>query len=548
MGFVQRHLFLTLLALRLANVYAVQTFTHPDETWQSLEVAHHVVFGYGFLTWEWRHALRGFAHPLLFAAVYKILAFLHLDDTFLLILCSVMSLSMGTDIVRPLVNSVETALTAAAFALWPWSGCDSPSAISGETNLSRKPARAYANDDIKSVPAALALAAMACIIRPTSGVVWLSACAFLAFGRSHLARHNGLLPWTVRRALRIAKIAMAVGSVAFPTMLVVDRLGYKRWVFPPYQFYRFNVQQDLATWFGESHVLYHFYASVPVLFTSMLPFVIHGVYIAFATRRVSTEPALLAAVVLVQFSLVSHMEYRFIYPLLPIGFMYAGVSIDTLAGHLPMSVTADNVASYPTPSQPASKHANDNSKYRKNPAPASKRLSVRTVLIYLFVTNIPAILYVDLVHQRGVMDVFKYLRRNSTSGKSNSVTSVGFLMPCHSTPFYSHLHRNIPMWFLSCEPPLERSAMDSHYWEANDFEQNPTEFIRDIFSTLPLQHTERTQHEQPSHLVLYGSMVSRIRDELNDLGYVETARFFNSHFNPDSRRRGDVVVLRKQFA
>ncbi|KAJ1732865.1 hypothetical protein LPJ72_003170 [Coemansia sp. Benny D160-2] len=518
MGFVQRHLFLTLLALRLANVYAVQTFTHPDETWQSLEVAHHAVFGYGFLTWEWRHALRGFAHPLLFAAVYKILAFLHLDDTFLLLTAPYI-----------LVALVAASVDYSTF------------------HFARRLAGTHVAD-WTSLPAALALAAMACIIRPTSGVVWLSACAFLAFGRSRLARHGGLLPWTVRRALRIAKIAMAVGSVAFPTMLVVDRLGYRRWVFPPYQFYRFNVQQDLATWFGESHVLYHFYASVPVLFTSMLPFVIHGVYIAFSTRRVSTEPALLAAVVLVLFSLVSHMEYRFIYPLLPIGFMYAGVSIDTLAGHLPMSVTADNVASYPAPSHPASTHANDNGKYRRNPPPASKRLSVRAVLIYLFVTNIPAILYVDLVHQRGVVDVFKYLRHNSTSGKSNSVTSVGFLMPCHSTPFYSHLHRNIPMWFLSCEPPLERSAMDSHYWEANDFEQNPAEFIHDIFSTLPLQHTERTQHEQPSHLVLYGSMVSRIRDELDDLGYVETARFFNSHFNPDSRRRGDVVVFRKQLA
>ncbi|KAJ2032825.1 hypothetical protein GGI08_009231, partial [Coemansia sp. S2] len=83
MGFAQRHLLVSLLALRLVNVALVQTFIHPDETWQSLEVAHRTVFSYGFVTWEWQHVLRGFAHPMLFAAVYAVLKALRLDDTFL---------------------------------------------------------------------------------------------------------------------------------------------------------------------------------------------------------------------------------------------------------------------------------------------------------------------------------------------------------------------------------------------------------------------------------------------------------------------------------
>ncbi|KAJ2402181.1 glycosylphosphatidylinositol anchor biosynthesis [Coemansia sp. RSA 2559] len=420
---------------------------------------------------------------------------------------------MGTDIVRPLVNSTETALTAAAFALWPWSS--NTAAVLSEKKDKKKqqqqqpkrpPTRPY--DDLESLPKALGFAALSCIVRPTSGVVWLAACTLLVFRRDHA--------WPVRRALRVAKTALCVGSIALPAMLVIDRLGYGRWVFPPYQFYRFNVQQGLAAWFGKSHVLYHFYASVPVLFTSMLPLVLHGIYIARTSRRVSIEPALLAAAVLVLFSLVSHMEYRFVYPLLPIGFMYAGVSIDALAGHLQTS-------------------ASDGRHERKK----AKRVSVRAMLIYLFITNIPAILYVDLVHQRGVVDVFKYLRRNA-SGSGESV--VGFLMPCHSTPFYSHMHRNIPMWFLSCEPPLEKSAMRSHYWEANDFEQNPADFVRDIFSSHP-QTGERVKRERPSHLVLYARMADKIRQELGNLGYEESARFFNTHFSPDLRRSGDVVVF-----
>lgn len=42
------------LAFRLVNAFASRAFFQPDEYWQSLEVAHAWVFGYGYKTWEWR--------------------------------------------------------------------------------------------------------------------------------------------------------------------------------------------------------------------------------------------------------------------------------------------------------------------------------------------------------------------------------------------------------------------------------------------------------------------------------------------------------------
>ena len=38
-----------------------------------------MVFGYGYVTWEWTRGLRGFTHPLIFASVYKAAAMLGLD-------------------------------------------------------------------------------------------------------------------------------------------------------------------------------------------------------------------------------------------------------------------------------------------------------------------------------------------------------------------------------------------------------------------------------------------------------------------------------------
>lgn len=64
---------------RLLSVVFVQTWYVPDEYWQSLEVAHNVAFGYGYLTWEWTLGIRSYIYPLTIALLYKFLNILHLD-------------------------------------------------------------------------------------------------------------------------------------------------------------------------------------------------------------------------------------------------------------------------------------------------------------------------------------------------------------------------------------------------------------------------------------------------------------------------------------
>lgn len=57
------------------------SFFNPDEYWQSLEVAHKIVFGYGHVTWEWTAGLRSYIHPLLFTPPWLLLKALHIDTT-----------------------------------------------------------------------------------------------------------------------------------------------------------------------------------------------------------------------------------------------------------------------------------------------------------------------------------------------------------------------------------------------------------------------------------------------------------------------------------
>jgi len=73
-------LFCSLALFRVCDALAVSTYFNPDEYWQSLEVAHRLSFGYGVLTWEWERELRGWLHPILFAALYRALAALGVDS------------------------------------------------------------------------------------------------------------------------------------------------------------------------------------------------------------------------------------------------------------------------------------------------------------------------------------------------------------------------------------------------------------------------------------------------------------------------------------
>jgi Alg9-like mannosyltransferase family len=74
-------LFILMLLFRIYNSLLLATFFDPDEYYQSLEVAHNIVFGRGYLTWEWTHAIRGFAHPSIFVGVYSLVKWMGLEGT-----------------------------------------------------------------------------------------------------------------------------------------------------------------------------------------------------------------------------------------------------------------------------------------------------------------------------------------------------------------------------------------------------------------------------------------------------------------------------------
>jgi GPI mannosyltransferase 3 len=263
---------------------------------------------------------------------------------------------------------------------------------------------------------------------------------------------------------------------------------------------------------------------LPLLLTTYLPFSVVTVshflcYVVlpecritlfrYHTNALCTLSATIALTV-GAFSLISHKEVRFIYPLLPV--------LHVLA--------TDAVVRFYT------KHT------------FSRRFTWNLIPIL----NLMIAIYVSRWHQSGVIDVMGYIRNQhevQLATNSSAITTVGFLMPCHSTPWRSHLiYPGIKAWALTCEPPIDIPvAYRSQYLdEADRFYMNPSAYMTQHLVEPDSKDAVGFHRVWPEYLVFFEQMESFLRGQIPEKGYKECWRGFNSHWHDDSRRKGDVVV------
>lgn len=150
--------------------------------------------------------------------------------------------------------------------------------------------------------------------------------------------------------------------------------------------------------------------------------------------------AMIVAITILVYSCAGHKEWRFIHPLLPI--------IHTLT-------SKGIVDSYLAQGAPEGKAMNDRSPAKRH---GRKRenvsLAIRRSHFLLILSSLPVAFYVMRYHGRGQIAVMYRLRDIPIS----ELHSIGFLMPCHSTPWQAYLHKpeldGGRLWGLGCEPPL----------------------------------------------------------------------------------------------
>ncbi|KAK8177187.1 Alg9-like mannosyltransferase family-domain-containing protein [Phyllosticta citrichinensis] len=557
------HVFLLLLALRILNALTTRTFFQPDEYFQALEPAWQMAFGEAsgaWITWEWKSQLRSSLHPALFAGVLalsSVLAdacssspstkadilvaapkitqavFAASTDYFswrlaeqaygrgsraawaslALTICSPWQWFCST---RSLSNCLETTLTSAALVWWPWRWVaqrGSPTTFSDRPHLGLS----------------LVAAASACVLRPTNLLVWICISLTTLWQASARERHA------------LVQSAMLYGGGVLALSALADRIYYGVWTLPPLLFVYFNIARSLAVFYGTNRGDYYLTEGLPLLLTTALPFTLWGMYASLhgdgskPRDRMLSILSLTALTMVLALSCISHKEVRFIYPLLPNLHVLAASPLSTFF-RPPLS------------------------------------LSKRTLLTLLLSFNLLLAVYSSQVHQRGVIDVLHHLRARHQAANPNlpsqpaNASSVAFLMPCHSTPWRSHLvYPSIAAWALACEPPLDvplaeraayRDEADRFYLEDGPARwlelnmQSLSTVARDAEAEAQAEakaaakevENEPTGRPWPAHLVFFAQLEDELSRVLSESRYEQCWRGFNSHWHDDWRRQGDVVV------
>lgn len=492
---VQYVVFAAFLVLRLLSVFVVKTWYVPDEYWQSLEVGHKLTFGYGHMTWEWSKGIRSYIHPLSIAALYRAMAYFGLDQVEYLVLAPRILqaiLSAVSDYcfyrwsknskwsifliatswfwfytaTRTLLNTVETCLTTIALSLYP---------------------RHYEPDSHKF----LWIVALLSFIRPTAAILWFPLCII------HMRKSiHSVAELLIKRYLLIGLI---VGGIA----VALDSYAYGRFIITPYEFFKLNVLENVGSFYGIQPWYWYFSVGLP---TILGPFTIPFLFaVAQTLQNRDIYPDrfnLLIATLftLIVYSCLTHKEFRFVLPLLPIC----------------LHITADSL---------------------KNWSRNASRLLIWIVALSLIVFNaIPAV-YLSWIHQRGTTDIMQPIEQIAREYRDSNGHRAKFLflMPCHSTPFYSHVHQNVSLRFLTCEPNL--NGEENYTDEADQFYNNPAAWLRSHVPVYP-------KAAMPTHTVLFDSLQPQIGEFLKSYKLIETV----NHSEYTDSRVGHNVLLYERLS
>lgn len=296
-------------------------------------------------------------------------------------------------------------------------------------------------------------------------------------------------------------------------------------------FISFNMAQNIAIFYGGMRIDYYFTEGIPLLLMTLVPFSALGCFQSLTNRHADSASnvegaktefgilrtlAVVALMVPTTLSFISHKEVRFIYPILPLLFILAARPLSAFFRPFPFPVTKGR----------------------------------QWLLGWIVSVNVIVAIYLGTFHGRGLIGCESFLRQEHERHNDGmtkygvtsnmNVTTVAFLMPCHSVPWRSQLiYPGIEAWALTCEPPLGLSTAQKETYrdEADIFYADPVSWIRDEFVS--------RKRPWPMYLVFFEQLREEMEISVAYGSYEEAWRGFNSLWHDDWRRKGDVVVWAK---
>lgn len=545
-------LFWVLLIWRIANSLITKTYFQADEFWQALEPAHRMAFGYGSLTWEWEEGLRSYAFPFIFEMVYYCAIYIKNMAQWSGLDVDLNKLEYSLVIYLPKIVMALIAATGEYFTCHlvkklyqiSYEKSESTNGRKQQVNILKIAAvltmtnffngffitRTFINSfemtltaislyywnwngidmDKFSFQVALFLAIFTCLQRPSNGIIWIVLGCSLLWNLYQNKKYNS--------GIRLLGYVMRNLVLALILNCTIDYYFYQELVFPIFKFVKFNFTTPLSQFYGVAPWHFHIFQSVPILLGYNILAFFYGMVMLQPKRspfyKISPLQTVKLSIVinLIIYSCLPHKEFRFIYPLQP---LFAVIS--TL-GFLKLFEFIPKVLCYAVP----------------------------LVTVMLFVV-------VDYYHESGSISVVKYLHNIP------EIKSLGFIMPCHSTPGQSYLHRQdiSDLWAISCKPPLNlledenaslklATYMDESDYLYYDIPSFFNKYFADFRADGSVISTE-FDRKWPEYLVTFEHLEDNFLKnyfKTNQL-YQEEKRFFNSLSHWDSRRAGDIIIYKK---
>lgn len=282
-------------------------------------------------------------------------------------------------------------------------------------------------------------------------------------------------------------------------LVALDTYFHGSLIFTPWEFAKVNVLQGIGSFYGTHPWYWYFSSGLPaILGIGIVPFFL-SVFVAIKSwDELKDRQIIIISIIstIFGFSLLAHKEFRFLLQILPLCLYCI-------------------------------------SQFMSDWSRTKSTLTIWAIAIVILVSNVVPAGYLGYVHQQGTVKVMGKLATIATDYKTQDgqPAKIFFMMPCHSTPYYSHIHANITMRFLTCEPNL--SNKDNYQDEAEEFYDAPMKWIRGHLPVHPVSAL-------PTHVVVFDTLAPKISDFLSIYKPIEV--FFHSE-HVESSRNGKNIIL-----
>lgn len=464
---------ISLLAVRLFHLYIIRSFYVPDEYWQSLEIAHYINFGFGYRTWEWIVGIRSYLSISWIVIIYKILNFFSLDTLQFLIWSPRFIQTLFSTFSDYCFVSWVQKNSKYSNIFWPvvyymsnpfLAYCLTRTLVNTlETNLTTIALYYYPwslrNKDVKF----LWIVALVCVMRPTAIIVWLPLIVFDFFAHKRYTLNN------------LARY-ICIGLTSLMLSITLDTYFHGSFVVTQLNFLYYNIIKKVNAHYSVEHWYWYFVCGLPPVLGP-----IFFIFIYCFIKKIrqfdlnDTDSKLIITVFwsLSVLSMIAHKEQRFLLPLFPMIFFITSQQISIVC-----------------------------KKFIK--------LGILTVIL-----NIIVLIYLGRYHQIGSIRVMPHL------AKIPQNSTLLFLMPCHSTPLYSHLHFNISARILTCEPNL--NDISNYTDEADIFFENPNKWLDESYSA-------ESNNNLPTHIVMFDVLSNTLHAFLTKGKYKNVLSIFHTDF------------------